>query len=291
MNSYTGREIAIFTDVHACLEPLISVINDIKKRNIKEVYSLGDNIGFGVNPKEVLDLIIDNNITMINGNAEDYVVMGLDPYTDYLYGERIDSANWTKSKLTEEQIDFLNSNKHSIDLIVGTNKIGLCHFANDVRFDYRERGTRAYQEAYKNNDNPNKQFLYTNSDEQIKKLEYYSKMKESIYDGYKSAYVNRLFNGKKVTYYDEIIEGHVHFKLYSDTSNISVRTLRAMAMGYSKEEKDDEAYYIILKEKDIGYDIEEVYVKYDRKSMMEKINNIDIPSKEKLIRYVSKGIV
>ena len=36
-NKYTGREIAVLTDIHALLEPTIAVLNDIKKRNIKEV--------------------------------------------------------------------------------------------------------------------------------------------------------------------------------------------------------------------------------------------------------------
>ena len=287
MNNYTGREIAIFSDVHALYEPLLSVINDIKERNISEVYSLGDNIGFGINPEEVLDLIIDNNIIMINGNAEEYVIIGTDPYKDYLWGERIDAAIWTKNHLRLDQIEFLKENKHSIDLTVGGKKVGLCHFANDVRFDYRERGTRAYQLRFKESDNPNSQFLYTNSEEQTKEIEEYSKIDDPIYDGYRSALIDRLFNGKKVTCYDEIIEGHVHFKLYSDSSNISVRTIRALAMAYSKDEDLDKAYYIILKEKDIGYDIEEVYVKYDRDKMMEKINISDIPMKEKLIKYIN----
>ena len=57
MEKYTGRQIAIFTDIHGLLYPTIAILQDIKRRGIKEIYSLGDNIGVGPNPSEVLDLL------------------------------------------------------------------------------------------------------------------------------------------------------------------------------------------------------------------------------------------
>ena len=32
MEKYTGRQIAIFTDIHGLLYPMISILDDIKKR-------------------------------------------------------------------------------------------------------------------------------------------------------------------------------------------------------------------------------------------------------------------
>ena len=57
------RKIAIFTDIHGLYEPLEAIIKDIKQRGIKEVYSLGDNIGIGPNPKEVMDLLLESNVS------------------------------------------------------------------------------------------------------------------------------------------------------------------------------------------------------------------------------------
>lgn len=39
-NLYTGREIAIFTDAHALLEPTKAALEDIDRRGIREIYSL-----------------------------------------------------------------------------------------------------------------------------------------------------------------------------------------------------------------------------------------------------------
>jgi len=50
---------AILSDIHSNLEALTVVLADIQKRGIKTIYCLGDVIGYGPNPKECLDLIID----------------------------------------------------------------------------------------------------------------------------------------------------------------------------------------------------------------------------------------
>lgn len=65
-------KIAVFTDIHGNYEALKSIIEDIKKLKIDSIICLGDTIGIGPNSKECLDLIIENNITMILGNHELY---------------------------------------------------------------------------------------------------------------------------------------------------------------------------------------------------------------------------
>lgn len=57
MNNYTGWKIAIFTDAHGLYEPTLAALDDMAKRGITEIYSLGDNIGVGPNPDKVIDLI------------------------------------------------------------------------------------------------------------------------------------------------------------------------------------------------------------------------------------------
>ena len=104
MNNYTGRQIAIFTDVHGLLEPLEAIIRDIKRRGIKEIYSLGDNIGVGPNPKEVLDLVEENHVLSINGNSEEYAVLGTDPFISYFTQRKQDNRDWTYAQLTPGQI-------------------------------------------------------------------------------------------------------------------------------------------------------------------------------------------
>lgn len=287
MNNYTGRQIAIFTDIHGLLEPTISILEDIKKRNINEIYSLGDNIGVGPNPSEVLDLLKKYNVKMINGNSEDYSILGIKPFESYFTDQKIESQKWTLAKLTDEQIEMLKNNKHSYDLLIGGKKVGLCHFVNDIRIDYKDgHNAWSYQDSMNDNlPNPQKQFYYTNSLEQTNEILMKCKSNKEEDRGYVSAYNDRLFDGKTIDYYDEIIEGHIHFKMISEDKNVKVRTIRAVALAY-KDDPLDKASYIIIREKKSGYDIEEVLVPYDRKSMLESIDKSDMPNKEPINKFV-----
>jgi hypothetical protein len=50
---------AVISDIHSNLEALTTVLADIERRGIKTIYCLGDVVGYGPNPKECLDLIIE----------------------------------------------------------------------------------------------------------------------------------------------------------------------------------------------------------------------------------------
>lgn len=284
---YTGRQIAIFTDIHGLLEPTIAVLYDIKRRGIKEIYSLGDDIGIGPNPREVLELLKENNVKSINGNAEEYIILGSKPFESYFDRRRMVDKEWTKSKLTSSEIIDLANNKHSYDLEVGGKKIGLCHFANDVRIDFDDRSTYSYQFAI-NSSNPNRQFYYTNSETQKREIEEKSKNILPQYYGFHSAKKDPIFGGKTVDYYDEIIEGHVHFRMLSEDAKSRIRTIRGLAIGYSSIDPVDFASYIIIKEKNIGYDVEEVLVPYNRTKMLKSIEKSDMPIKTTINSFVKK---
>lgn len=285
-NKYTGREIAIITDIHALLEPTIAVLNDIKKRNIKEVYSLGDNIGVGPNPKEVLELLKENNITCIMGNSEEYCVLGIQPFNSYFNDSKIQSQLWTESKLDKTNINDLKLFQHSIDLVIGGKKVALCHFANDVRIDFSTRSTWTYQKAKKNGNNPNLQFYYTNSDEQKKLIDSKSQIRNDYNKGYISAKIEPIFKGKKVDYYDEIIQGHVHFKMLTEDDKTRVRSIRALGIAYL-DDPTSSASYIIIKEKEVGYDVEEILVPFNRDKMIESILKSDMPNKDTISKFIS----
>ena len=55
---------AIVSDIHSNIEALSTVLADIEKRGIQQIYCLGDVIGYGPNPRECLDLIIQKALDM-----------------------------------------------------------------------------------------------------------------------------------------------------------------------------------------------------------------------------------
>ncbi len=278
--NYTGREIAIFTDSHGLLEPTKAALEDMTSRGITEIYSLGDNIGVGPNPGEVLDLLVQYNVQSLAGNAEEYITLGIEPFRSYFDCRKRASQLWTLSKLTEEQIGYIKLFPRYIELSIGGKKVALCHFANDVRIDFDDRSTWTYQSNfdYRNsgiqlNPNASEQFLYTNSSEQLAEIEEmiqrYGKDHPFV-KGYLSARNEPLFARKRVDFYDAVIQGHVHWKLYDETQPTKFYSIRAVGMAYRKDPVDT-ASYVILKEHEQGFDLEEVLVKYDRDKMISSI--------------------
>ena len=90
---------AIISDIHSNLEALTTVLADIENRGIKEIFCLGDILGYGPNPKECLDLIITKTNACVLGN-HDYAVL-YEP-TNFNHGaER--ASFWTREMLETEQ--------------------------------------------------------------------------------------------------------------------------------------------------------------------------------------------
>lgn len=285
---YTGREIGLFTDSHALYEPTLAVLEDMRKNGITEIYSLGDNIGLGPNPVEVLDMLSYYKVTSIMGNSEYYNTLGTKPFT-YFNPIKEENQEWTRSRLGTDKIERMKLWTPSIDITVGDKKIALCHFANDIRWDYKDHSTWTYQDNFKEGAS-SKQFLYTNSPESRKKIQdtITSNKRDTEYiKGLIDAKNNPLFNGKKVTDYDSIIQGHVHFQMEDNLDDTKVYTLRAAGIGYKDDPKDMACYYVLKEKKDGTYDIEKKLVSFNRNLLLSNIKSSSIPHKEPILRMTN----
>jgi len=78
--------------------------------------------------------------------------------------------------------------------------------------------------------NPPKQFYYTNSEDQLNRVDKLSTINLPIYAGFASDKKEPIFCGKTIDYYDEIIQGHVHFKMLTEDDKVKIRTIRAAAI-------------------------------------------------------------
>ncbi len=90
---------AIISDIHSNLEALTVVLNDIAKRGIKTIYCLGDVVGYGANPKECLDLVIEKTKWCVLGN-HDFAVF-YEP-TNFNYAAE-QASFWTRDVLETDE--------------------------------------------------------------------------------------------------------------------------------------------------------------------------------------------
>lgn len=108
-----------------------------------------------------------------------------------------------------------------------------------------------------------------------KMIERYGKDSPFI-KGVVSALDEPLFAAKRVEFFDAIIQGHVHWKIYESSPSTDFYAIRAVGMAYGKD-LIDTASYVILTEKEDGYDFDEVLVRYDREKMEYNILNSGMP--------------
>jgi len=67
---------AVISDVHSNIEALQAVLADIDRLGIDDVVCLGDVVGYGPNPLECVDLIIERCRVTLKGNHDEALVHG-----------------------------------------------------------------------------------------------------------------------------------------------------------------------------------------------------------------------
>ena len=100
---------AIISDIHGNLEAVTAVLDDIKQRGISEIYCLGDIVGYGPNPRECVDKVMECQMVLL-GNHDQGALF--DPEGFNAGAER--AIFWTRKMLeagdrsgSEERWEFL----------------------------------------------------------------------------------------------------------------------------------------------------------------------------------------
>jgi predicted phosphodiesterase len=70
MTDNRSNQITIFSDIHANLPALEAVLADIEARDLDNLYCLGDLVGFGTSPNQVVAAIRDRDIPTVQGNYD-----------------------------------------------------------------------------------------------------------------------------------------------------------------------------------------------------------------------------
>ncbi|MCL4300953.1 MAG: metallophosphoesterase [Anaerolineae bacterium] len=124
--------IAVFGDIHANLPALEAVRADMNARGLSNFYCLGDLVGYGTFPNEVISVIREWNVPTLMGNYDQGVGNSSDDcgcaYTNPVaeaLGKR--SIAWTNDHMTEENKAFLRELLKQIPLQLGDLQVVLVH--------------------------------------------------------------------------------------------------------------------------------------------------------------------
>jgi len=98
-------QIAVITDIHANIEALNVVLEDIDRRGTDQIVCLGDLVGYNANPNECVEEIRNRRIPCVMGN-HDAVACGIEEPWGFNEAAR-HAAIWTRETLTDDNISFL----------------------------------------------------------------------------------------------------------------------------------------------------------------------------------------
>ncbi len=179
-------KLGIISDIHGNIYALKKVLSSFDNNQVDKIIIVGDLIGIGPCPNEVVELIneIKDKTIIVKGNHEDYLINGL---PEIVHGNRKmtqiekDNHNWTKDQLNPESIKFIKTLKNKILLEINNIKIMIEHYPTDENNNKLQFIKKPTLEEY--------QLLYKDSNHDIyisghtHKANYYKEQKLYINSG------------------------------------------------------------------------------------------------------------
>lgn len=100
-------KIAIISDIHGNYEALLSVHEDIQKSEVNKIICLGDFIGYGPQPEEVAQFLIENEIPCVLGNHEN-AIMNRDALINFTEDAMI-SIEITRNLISDKTWQYISN--------------------------------------------------------------------------------------------------------------------------------------------------------------------------------------
>jgi putative phosphoesterase len=119
-------KIAIISDIHANVYALINLLEDIDNEKVDTIICLGDLIGYGPHPNEVISMVRRRHILCIKGNYDSSVV---DNEYSYIRETTINafSLPWTVNELRAENRLFLANLPSTLTLNIANKSLLFVH--------------------------------------------------------------------------------------------------------------------------------------------------------------------
>ena len=104
--------VAIISDIHGNLDAFGQVLNDIDASGIDAVVCIGDNVGYGPEPEQVIRKVRKHNIPSVMGNHEQAVSDSA--HLDWFNPAARKSLQKTMTMLSSESINYIHGMKSSL---------------------------------------------------------------------------------------------------------------------------------------------------------------------------------
>jgi len=99
--------VAIVSDIHGNRHALEAVLADVASTDARELWCLGDVVGYGADPNDCCALVRESAAVCLAGN-HDLAVTGTIPLDEFSHGAAL-AARWTQEVLADDHVEWLRS--------------------------------------------------------------------------------------------------------------------------------------------------------------------------------------
>jgi putative phosphoesterase len=142
----TKVKLAAISDIHGNLEALKKALSTIEDRKVDSIICLGDLVGYGPFPNEVIELIRKRNILSILGNYDAAV---LEEKFNYIRDTEVNKfcMPWAAKELKDENRSYLRSLPKNIVLEFEGKNIRFVHGSTRKINEYLLEGSKNAEEV------------------------------------------------------------------------------------------------------------------------------------------------
>lgn len=139
-------KIAVISDIHGNLEALREALENIDQRKVDTIVCLGDLVGYGPFPNEVVELIREKKIMNILGNYDAAV---LEEKFNYIRDNEVNKfcMPWAAQILNDENRAYLRSIPRQIVLEYENKKIYFVHGSTRSINEYLKEDSKEVEEV------------------------------------------------------------------------------------------------------------------------------------------------
>ncbi len=120
-------QIAFISDIHGNIHALRAAWKFIQERGVEQTFCLGDLVGYGANPSEVIDFVESHTLRCTLGSSDARVAYELNEKFEKREGLSEQTLEWTKTILTPEHKQFLRKLPTSGRLETPKGRLRYCH--------------------------------------------------------------------------------------------------------------------------------------------------------------------
>jgi predicted phosphodiesterase len=113
--------VAVVSDIHGNRHAFEAVLRDVRDASVRELWCLGDLVGYGAEPDACVELVRDHAAICLAGN-HDLAVTGELPLDEFSRGASL-AARWTQEVIAAENLAFLERLKPEL----ADQPVGLYH--------------------------------------------------------------------------------------------------------------------------------------------------------------------